>query len=62
MKGFFTNLRSEVIAPSNDLWVERSYDFIDRCRFHPFSGGCEGSIVPFDGLFAGFYDGRIQLS
>ncbi len=62
MKGFFTDLRSEVIAPSNDLWVERSYDFIDRCSLHPFSGGCEGSIVPFDGLFAGFYDGRIPLS
>jgi len=62
MKGLFTDLRSEVIAPSNDLWVERSYDFIDRSSFHPFYGGCEGSIVPFDGLFAGFYDGRIPLS
>src|SRR6266568_2387661 len=62
VKGFFTDLRSEVIAPSNDLWVERSYDFIDRCSLHPFSGGCEGSIVPFDSLFAGFDDGRIPLS
>ena len=62
VKGFLTDLRSDVIAPSNDLWVERSYDFIDRCSFHPFSGGCEGSIVPFDGLFAGFYDGRIPLA
>ena len=62
VKGFLTDLRSDVIAPSNDLWVERSYDFISRCSLHPFYGCCEGSIVPFDSLFAGFYDGRIPLA